>query len=154
MENGLSFSSSTDGETVSETPGVGDKQLQFPTPGLLIEEAIKLSFAHAPVKGDIRIWRGHSSWRSRRRGNTCSSPHCMAPTKNLHRLIRAQLAKTRGNRPQVRIAPCALPGYIAVLRETNLAGGGEGRPKPYQLWTPKAANPGHGRHAGELRHSF
>lgn len=67
----------------------------------------------------------------------------MIPTKNLHWLIRAQLAKRGGHRPQVRIAPDAVPGYIAALRETNSGGYGEERAKPSHVWKPKTDAQGH-----------
>ena len=51
----------------------------------------------------------------------------MVPTENLHWLIRAQLAKRGGHRSQMRIAPDAVPGYIADLRETNVSGDGKER---------------------------
>ena len=45
---------------------------------------------------------------------------------NPHWLIRAQLAMRGGRRSQMRIAPDAVPGYIADLRETNAVGDGGG----------------------------
>ena len=59
----------------------------------------------------------------------------MMPTKNLHWLIKAQLAMRGGHKSHVRIAPDAVPGYIAALRETNVVGDG---------YTKKAYNSGMG----------
>ena len=71
----------------------------------------------------------------------------MIPTKNLHWLIRAQLAK-RGHLPQVRIAPGAAPGHIAALRETNSGGDGKDHTKPPKIWKPKVVGPGVGHRVG------
>ena len=141
LKSGLSFSPSTAGEAVASLHGVGDKPVQFPIPCLMSEEEVKLSFAHAPVKEGARICWGHSSWRSRPRGASCSFAHSMITTKNLHWLIRSQLAKRGGHRSQMRIAPDAVPGYIAALRETNLDGDGKERTKPVQIWKPKGGGP-------------
>ena len=75
----------------------------------------------------------------------------MIPTRNLHWLIRAQLAKRGGHRSQMRIAHDAAPGYIAALRETNLAGGdGKERAKPVQIWKPKGGGRFHVHTDGEV----
>ena len=47
------------------------------------------------------------------------------------------MAKRGGHRPQVRIAPDAVPGYIAALRETDDAGDGKDVTKPSRVWKPK-----------------
>ena len=61
----------------------------------------------------------------------------MVPAKNLHWLIKAQLAKRGGHRSHVRIAPDAVPGYIAYLRETNQAGDGSNKREAPLAWKPK-----------------
>ena len=82
LKGGLVFPSSAVGETMSAPLGGEEKQVQFPNPGLLIEEEVKLSYTHAPIKDDdVRIFRGQSSWRSCPRGATCASAHCTIPTK-------------------------------------------------------------------------
>ena len=55
LKNRLSFSPSTTGETVPTVPGIGERQVRYPTPGLLSEEEVKLSFVYAHVKDDTRI---------------------------------------------------------------------------------------------------
>ena len=55
LKSGLAFSSSTDGAITAASPGHDEKPQQFPIPGLLSEEELKLSYAHAPMKDDIRI---------------------------------------------------------------------------------------------------
>ena len=57
--------------------------------------------------------------------------------KNLHWVIRAQIAKRGGHRSHVRIAPEAVPGYISALRETNSGGDGKGFSNPSRIWKPK-----------------
>ena len=137
MKSGLAFSSSTAGETPTPSFEQDGKPQKFPIPGLLSEEEIKLSYAHAPMMDDVRICWDHSSWRSCPRGASCSFNHSMIPTKNLHWITRAQLAKRGRHRSQVRIAPDAVPGYIAALRETNSAGDGKDTTKHIIIWKAK-----------------
>ena len=118
-----------------------DQLSQFPIPGLLSEDGVKMSYTHAPTKDECRIFWGHSSWRSFPRGDACNFTLCMIPTKNLHWLIRAQLAKRGGHRSHMRISHDAVPGYIAALRETNDSGDVEDRPKASLQWKPKAIQP-------------
>ena len=73
----------------------------------------------------------------------------MIPTENLHCLIRAQLAKRGGHRPHGRIAPGAVPGYIAALRETNSGGDGKDPSKPSRIWKHKGSGSGAERRVGE-----
>ena len=99
FKSGLSFSSSTAGESAQTAPGVGDHLSQFLIPGLLSEDEAKMSYTHAPTKDERMIFRCHSSWRSSPRGDACNFTHCRIPTKNLHWLIRSQLAKRDGIAP-------------------------------------------------------
>ena len=149
LKSGLAFSSSTDGGSAAASPDRDDRLQQFPIPGLLSEEEIKLSYAHAPMKDDTRICWDHSSWRSCRRGSNCTFNRSMIHTKNLHWIIRAQLAKRGGHRSQVRIAPDAAPGYIAALRETNTAGDGKDTTEPSRAWEPKSVGQEAGHRTGE-----
>ena len=140
LKTGLSFNHSTAGQTSFLPTGSEESELSYPVPGLLSEEEIKTCFAHAPLKDDRRICWGHTSWRSCPRGQGCPFAHCMMPTKNLHWLIKAQLAKRGGHKSHVRIAPDAVPGYIAALRETNLVGDGQVQNKgSKQVWKPKVS---------------
>ena len=145
---GSLFSSSTAGEIPALEHD--DKPQQFPIPGLLSEEEIKLSYAHAPMKDEVRICWDHSSWRPCPRGNACSFNHSMIPTKNLHWIIRAHLAKRGGHRSQVRIAQDAVPGYIAALRETNTAGDGKDVTKPSRVWKVKGGGHESDHRTGEV----
>ena len=61
------------------------------------------------------------------------------PTKNLHWLIKAQLAERGGRKSHVRIAPDAVPGYIAALRGTNSVGDGGNKREGILIWKPKNA---------------
>ena len=61
----------------------------------------------------------------------------MMPKKNLHWIIKAQLAKRGGRKPHVRIAPGAVPGYVAALRETNQVGDGANKRDGPLIWQPK-----------------
>ena len=63
------------------------------------------------------------------------------PTKNLHWLIKAHLAKRGGRKSHVRIAPEAVPGYIAALRETNKMGDGRNGRNGPMLRKPKQVIP-------------
>ena len=139
LKTGLSFNNSTAGQTSFIPTGSVDLESSYPVPGLLSEEEIKTCYAHAPLKGDRRICWDHTSWRSCPRGQSCAFAHCMMPTKNLHWLIKAQLAKRGGHKSHVRIAPDAVPGYIAALRETNLVGDGQGKTPNKPSWRPKAS---------------
>ena len=149
LKSGLAFSSPTAGETPGPSDEHDDKPHQFPTPGLLSEEEIKLSYAHAPMKDDVRICWDHSSRRSCQRGTSCSFNHSMIPTKNLHWIIRAQLEKRGGRRSQVRIAPDSVSGYIAALRETNSDGDGKNTTKPVRMWKPKGGGNDSDHRTGE-----
>ena len=100
LESGLSFSSSTAGESEQTAPGVGDQTSQFPIPGFLSEDEVEMSYTHSPTKGERMIFWAHSAWRDFPRGNACNFTHCMAPTKNLQWLIRSQLAKRGGAVPK------------------------------------------------------
>ena len=125
---GLSFASTTAGQTAMLGPEIGEKDRSVSGAGLLIEEEVKRRHAHAPMEDDQRICRGHSSWGTCHRGKACSSAHCMIPTNQLHWCIKAHLSKRDGRRSHTRIAPDAATGYIAPLRETNATGGGAGVP--------------------------
>ena len=107
LKSGLSFSSSTDGVSAQNAPGLGDRLSQFPIPGLPSEDEVRTSYTHAPAKDDRRICWVRSSWRSCPRGDSCNSAHFMIPTKNIHWLIRAQLGKRGRHRPQMRIPRCS-----------------------------------------------
>ena len=74
----------------------------------------------------------------------------MIPTKNLHWLIRAQLAKRGGHRSQMGIAPDDAPGYISALRGTNSVGDGEDRSKPVSIWKPESSQYAHAHTDGEV----
>ena len=137
MENGLPFSASAAGQAPMLTSGAEDADASYPVPVLLSEEAIKTCFEHAPMTGEKRICRDHTSWRSCPSGNICMFAHNAMPFENLHWLIRAQLAKRVGHRAHARIAPDAVPGYIATLRETNTPKDGEAPHATGKIWTPK-----------------
>ena len=99
LKRGLSFSSSTAGESAQNAPGVGDQPSQFPIPGLLSEDEVKMSYPRAPTKNERMICRVHSSWRSLPRGTACNFTHCMIHTENLQWIMRSQFAK-RGAVPK------------------------------------------------------
>ena len=85
-----------------------------------------------------RICRGRNSRMSPPRGKACSCARCMIQFKNLHWLIKAQLAKRGARQSQVRIAPGAVPGCVADLRETDHTGDGAGKFKPRPKWTSES----------------
>ena len=141
LKTGLPPPNSADGETSFSPSGSGGVGRSYPVPGVPIEEEIKTRFAHDPMKDEKRIFLDHTSWRSCHRGMNCSFAHCMMPTENFHWLIKAQLAKRGGRKSHVRIAPDAVPGYIAALRETNVVGDGKvKRPNTLAL-KPKSTTP-------------
>lgn len=77
-------------------------------------------------------------------------PHNTTPTKNSHMLIRAPPAKSGGHRAHARIAPDAVAGYIAALRETNTPTDGAVPTISKKVWKPK---PPKGRHGPSDGHS-
>ena len=89
------------------------------------------------MKDEKRIFWGHTSWRSCRRGGSCMFPHSVMPAKNSPWLIRAQLAKRGGHRAHARIAPGAVPGYIDAIRETRIPKGGDVPAPAQKIWKPK-----------------
>ena len=102
------------------------------------------------MKEDKRICRGDSSRRPCRRENACSFVRWSIPTKNLQWLIRVQLAKRCGHRPQMRIAPGAAPVYIYAIRETNDAGDGKVKSTHPPVWKHKNPPPSKIQADGEV----